>query len=104
MTYNPQHTRIRNLLLSPKQQAVYGTALADAALTIRPRFPGDAFVEINPDYFSDEDLSGKGHDFPTVRDEIARETGLALSLPLTNDLAGWCGAFMFGQESVSGSE
>lgn len=88
-TFESQHKAARVLVVSPNVQNAYGTALLDAALTHRPRVPSDVFVDEGQSYITDEEQYNKGHDYPTVRQEVERSSSFQLSAPLFDFMAGW---------------
>jgi hypothetical protein len=103
MPYEVQQVNLRNLVLSANKQNTYGTALGDAALTQRQRFDGAAFARITKEFFSDIERAGKGHPWPTIRRETVRETGLGLTLDVTDFLAGWLFAFLMHKVVTTGA-
>jgi hypothetical protein len=102
-TYEPQHISARNLLLSANSQSNYGVAVPDANLLERARFDGNAFASINPSFWSDGELAGRGHEFPTERPLIMWETGMQMSRHVDDWLAGWMVAQVLQGYSVSGA-
>jgi hypothetical protein len=84
----------REMVLSTKKQAVYGTAAADADLVKRVLFDSAAFVELAKDKYSDAELAGKGHYFATYpSQDIANMTALKIRGQLDDSWAGWLAAF-----------
>jgi hypothetical protein len=102
-TYEPQHISARNLLLTANSQNNYGVAIPDANLLERARFDGNAFASINPSFWSDGELAGRGHEFPTERPLIMWETGMQMSRHVDDWLAGWMIAQVLQGYSVSGA-
>jgi len=102
MSYVPQHVTLRNMVLGPKKQTTYGTALLDASLTRRLRFDQSAFAQFDKEYFSDGNLAGKGHEFPTVRTPISKDVKLSLGGDLDDFLAAWLLAFCMGNVVTTG--
>lgn len=104
MSFEPQELLVaRNLVLATKKQTTYGTGVLDANFLRRPRFDPGAFAEIAKNYYADGDKAGKGHNWPTFRQEIMRDSRVSFSFDLTDFLAGWCGAFTFGAVQTSGA-
>lgn len=104
MSYEPQVKFLRNLAIALNKQNTFGTAVAGAAYVNRVRNPGDSFVSINPDDYSDEQLSGRGHEFPTVFTRIIEKTSFDWKLDgVDNVLMGWLLAFCMGADTVTGT-
>lgn len=104
MPYTPQDLRLRNILLGAKKQSAYGTALAIGDLVRRLEFEREGnFAVLGQEYFSDLELAGKGHYFPTVRTPIARDVAFQLSGPLDNFMAGWLAAYVMMASSPAGA-
>jgi hypothetical protein len=101
-TYEPQHISARNLLLTSNSQNAYGTKVPDANLLERARFDGNAFAMINPTFWSDGELAGRGSEFPSERRPIMWETGFQLQRHVDDYLAGWMVAQVLQAYSVSG--
>lgn len=103
MSYEVQQPQlVHNVVLSHNKQTTFGAGLGDGALLYRPRFDGAAFARIAKDYFSDAELAGKGHPFPTQRQEVMRDSGFSLSGNLDAYLAGWVLAQVLHKVTTSG--
>jgi len=101
MPYEAQQSNMRNLVISANKQNTAG-ALADAALTHRLRHDPAAFAQFTKEFFSDIDRAGKGHPWPTVRQEIARNTAFQLATDIYDFLAGWLPMTLFQKVVTSG--
>jgi len=95
--------KVRNIVVSPSKQAAYAGALADAALSHRPRIDGGAFASLAKGFFSDADMAGKGHAFATMRQETQRDSGLQMSVAVSDWMAAWIAAFVMGKVTTSGA-
>ncbi len=102
MSIQMQKQSIRNLVLSSNSQAAWGGTLADAALTHRVQLNASSIFEKTPTRRSDQADVGKGSEFATNQQITAWDTKYTLKADLTDYLAGWMLAFMFGQETVTG--
>ena len=100
-TYEPQHISARNLVLTANRQNAYGTAVIEADLLERARFDGQAFASIVPTFWSDDPLSGRGHEFPTERDPIKWDTALQIPRHVDDWFAGWLIAQVLQEYSVT---
>lgn len=104
MSYEPQVKFLRSLAIALNKQNTFGTAVASSAYVTRVRNPGDSFVQINPDDYSDEQLAGKGHEFPTVFTRIAEKVSFDWKLDgVDNVVLGWLLAFCMGADTVTGA-
>jgi hypothetical protein len=93
----------RNLVLSPKVQTTYGTALIDTALTIRQRFdPSTAFMP-TPAFRTDKTMAGKGSEWATDSEITEWDTAGTLKIDADSLGMGWMLAMIFGQETDTGS-
>lgn len=100
-TYEPQHISARNLVLTANSQSAYGNAVIEADLLERARFDGQAFASIVPTFWSDDQLSGRGHEFPTERDPVKWDTSLQLARHVDDWFAGWMLAQVLQEHSVT---
>ncbi|MBZ5509941.1 MAG: hypothetical protein LAN70_02115 [Acidobacteriia bacterium] len=100
-TYEPQHILVRNLLLTANRQNAYATPVPDANLLEHCRFDGQAFASIVPSFWDDGALSGLGHEFPTVRQNIKWDSSLQLSRHVDEWFAGWMLAQVLQEYSVT---
>jgi hypothetical protein len=104
MAYEPQVKFLRKLAIALNKQNTFGTAVAASAYVNMLRNPGDAFVQINPDFYSDEQLAGKGHEFPTVIKRILEKSAFDWKLDgVDNVVLGWLLAFCMGADTVTGT-
>ncbi|MBZ5597455.1 MAG: hypothetical protein LAN83_03960 [Acidobacteriia bacterium] len=103
MAWNLQNVyKKRNLVISPKQQSAFGTALIDADLTHRLEFDPGAYVALTRQYRSDRDKTGKGHDFPTYRVATDQDVAFSITLDVDDFLLGWIPAFLMGLVTDAG--
>lgn len=94
----------RNLVLTDKTQLAYGTAVAGVSMTARPpKMNPDNFAKITKTYYTDEQLSGSGHEYMTARQEIERATDVSLDLPATDWLMGWAIAQILASVTTTGA-
>jgi hypothetical protein len=104
MAYEPQDVfQARNIVIGPKKQTTYGTALLDASLTQRIRMDGGAFAQITKEFHNDLDRSGKGHPFATEHTEIQRRSQFGGSFFVDDFLAAWACIFCMGKVVTSGA-
>src|SRR5579864_5493119 len=104
MPYEPQSILIsKNVALAANKQNAYQTPVAAAAYVSRPRTPGTSFASITPTFYSDEQLSNKGHQFPTTKQRTMQATTFDGTWDVDNFLAGWLFAFAMGSDTVSGA-
>lgn len=104
MAYEPQSILIsKNVALAANKQNTYLTPVAAAAYVSRPRTPGTSFASITPSFYSDEQLSNKGHQFPTVKQRTMQATAFDATWDIDNFLAGWLFAFAMGADTVTGA-
>lgn len=104
MPFEQQHVRARNITFSANKQTTFGTALGDTALTLRPPVMDEsAFAAITKSFYDNMDRANKGHQWTTVRQKIQQDTSFQSSLDLTDFMAGWLCAFLFGADTVTGA-
>lgn len=102
--FESQWKSARNLVLSANRQAAWNGALADAALTRRQRFDGDAVVEVTTTRRTDLGYASKGTAFATNGQITAYDTKFdGFKAELSDYLAGWMPAFLMGKDVVSGA-
>ncbi|HWR17119.1 MAG TPA: hypothetical protein VN577_19980 [Terriglobales bacterium] len=104
MPFEQQTVEARNITLSTNKQNAFGTALADAAMTLRPPIidPG-SFANIKKEWYSNLQRGNKGHQWATVRQEIGRFTDFQMGGDLDEVLAGWLCAFAFMDVTTTGA-
>jgi hypothetical protein len=89
--------------MGSKKETTYGTPLLDASLTQRVRFDAGDFFALAKEFYSDAEKAGKGHNWPTLHQEIMRADDAGqLNFDLDDWKAGWLGAFFFGNVATSG--
>ncbi len=104
MAYEPQHIyQVKNTALAANKQNAYGTAVAAASYTQRPRNPGTAFAQIAPSFYSDDQAANKGHQWPTLRVQTQSATAFDGSWDVDSFFAGWLMAFSMGSVAVVGA-
>lgn len=102
--YEPQNILIvRNIALAANKQNTFLTPVAAAAYVYRQRNPGTAFAAITPSFYSDEQLAGKGFNFPTVKKRIMQATEFNGTWDVDAFNVGWALAFAMGADTVTGS-
>jgi hypothetical protein len=93
----------RLLVLSPKVQTTWGTALADTALTVSQRFnPSTVFSMVRSNR-TDQMAAGKGSEFATNQQTTAWDVKGTLQSEADSFLLGWMFALIFGQETDTGA-
>ncbi|HEY6349605.1 MAG TPA: hypothetical protein VI636_09370 [Candidatus Angelobacter sp.] len=104
MAYEPQSILIsKNVALAANKQNTYLTPVAASAYVSRPRSPGTSFASITPTFYSDEQQSNKGHQFPTTKQRTMQATAFDATWDLDNFLSGWVFAFAMGADTVTGA-
>jgi hypothetical protein len=98
-----QKQSARNLVVSPKIQAAWGTRLADANLLTRQRFNPSTVFEKMATRRSDQMASGKGTEFATNTQITAWDTKGTLTTEADAFGLGWMLALLFGVETVTGA-
>src|SRR5437016_8319732 len=104
MSYEPQHIyEVKNTAIAPNKQNAFGTAVASASYTQRPRNPGTAFAAITKTYYGDEQMANKGHQWPTLKIPTQTLTAFDATWDVDSFLAGWLMAFALGSVTVTGA-
>jgi hypothetical protein len=104
MAYEPQSILIsKNVALAANKQNTYLTPVAAGAYVSRPRNPGTSFASITPSFYSDDQMSNKGHQFPTTKQRTMQATAFDATWDIDNFLAGWLFAFAMGADTVTGA-
>jgi hypothetical protein len=94
---------VRNLVVTDKSQAVYGTAVAGASMTSRPpKMNPDNFVKITKNYYTDDGLANKGHEYQTARQVIEQAIDFAIDMPATDFMIGWAIAQVLSSVATTG--
>jgi len=102
LAFESQHPQeVKNVIYGPFKETTYGTALLAASFTKRPR-ADQSFAVINPDYYTDIDKSGKGHQWPTTRARIKNSTSFGATWDVDNVVIAWALAFVLGADTVTG--
>jgi hypothetical protein len=94
---------IKNVAVSPNKQNTFLTPVSAASYTYRPRNPGTSFAAISPQFYSDEQLANKGHQWPTVKQRILQDTSFDWGFDLDSFMAGWALFFAMGADTVTGT-
>jgi hypothetical protein len=103
MSYTMQKQSARNLVLSPKVQTSWGTALTDAELTVSQRFNPSTVFEKMRSSRSDQMAAGKGTEWATNQQTTAWDTKGTLTSEADAFLLSWMFALIFGQETDTGA-
>ncbi len=103
MPFVPHRTHeVRELRLSAKQGAAYGTIVADIDLSIALPVFGYDFADVQPEVVSDMDKVGKGNEYATgVYREVRRSLTKNISCDLSSLMAGWAAGFGMGKVVTS---
>lgn len=80
---------------STKQQSAYGTALSDTDITEAHPYEGNQ-IERSLEKFTDAELAGKGHEFPTYQRNRTANTSGSLSFDGSSYILGWVFSFING--------
>lgn len=102
-TFSMQKQSARNLVISPKVQTTWGTALLDAALTVSQRFNPSTVFEKMRSNRSDQMAAGKGTEWATNQQTTAWDTKGTLTSEADAFLLSWMFALIFGQETDTGA-
>jgi hypothetical protein len=103
-SYEPQDVLdIRNLAIAPNKQNAFLTPVAAASYTIRPRNAGNYNAAHQPDFFTDEQMANKGHQWAAAKLRIMENTSFDATMDLEAMLAGWVLFFILGTETVTGT-
>ncbi|MBI4461795.1 MAG: hypothetical protein HY653_02715, partial [Acidobacteria bacterium] len=79
------------------KETAYGTPLADPDLNRRVVAPAVEVAKIAKDYRSDLDRVGKGHEFSTELEELARDLRRSTSFDASSLTVAWVAAFAMGK-------
>lgn len=102
--FQSQWKSARNLVLSANSQTSWQEVLADAALTRRQRFDGNAVLELSQTRRSDNQYAGKGTAFATDGQVTSWDTKLTGFKAEADDyLLAWSLAFLMGKDTVTGA-
>lgn len=88
----------RNLVLSPKVQTTYGTALADTALTIRQRFDPSTSFQPSLAVRTDKMMAGKGSEWATNSQVTKWDSSGTLKIDADTLGIGFMLSMIFGEE------
>src|SRR3990167_3043468 len=88
-------------LFSTKKESAYGTALADADLTRRVTVARVEAGKQTKLFRSDLDRVGKGHEFSTELEELARDLRRATTFDASSLTLAWVAAFAMGKVATS---
>jgi hypothetical protein len=104
MAYEPQDVLdIRNVAIAPNKQNAFLTPVAAASYTIRPRNAGNYTAAHQPDFFTDEQMANKGHQWAAAKIRTMENTSFDATMDLEAILAGWALFFILGTETVTGA-
>lgn len=102
--YEPQDVLdIRNLAIAPNKQNTFLTPVAAASYTIRPRNAGNYNAVHTPDFFTDQEMANKGHQWAAAKIRTMENTSFDATMDLEAILAGWVLFFILGNETVTGA-
>jgi hypothetical protein len=99
--FEPQRAFDITWLFSPRKESAYGTALADGDLTQHVVANSVEVGKIAKLFRSDLDRFGKGHEFATELEELARDLRRATSFDASSVTTAWVAAFCMGMVSSS---
>jgi hypothetical protein len=94
---------IRNLAIAPNKQNNYLTPVAAGSYTQRPRNPGTYNAVHQPDWYTDEGMANKGHQWAATKQRIMENSSFDATMDLDAFLAGYVLFFCLGTESVTGA-
>jgi len=99
--FEPQRTFDTTWAFSLRKETAYGTALADADLNRRVVASAVEVGKIAKLFRSDLDRFGKGHEFATELEELARDLRRATSFDSSSLTLAWIAAFAMGKVVTS---
>jgi hypothetical protein len=94
---------IRNLAIAPNKQNNFLTPVAAGSYTQRPRNAGNYNAAHTPDFYTDEQMANKGHQWAATKQRIMENTSFDATMDLDAFLAGWVLFFILGTETVTGA-
>ncbi len=95
--FEPQRALDVTWAFSPRKESAYGTALADGDLTRRVVANAVELGKIAKLFRSDLDRFGKGHEFATELEELARDLRRSTSFDASSLTLAWVAAFGMGK-------
>jgi len=95
--FEPQRAFDVTWAFSPRKESAYGTSLADGDLTRRVVANAVELGKIAKFFRSDLERFGKGHEFPTELEELARDLRRATSFDASSLTLAWIAAFGMGK-------
>lgn len=99
--FEPQRAFDVTWLFSTKKQSAYGTALADTDLTKRVVAAAVEVGKVSKLFRSDLDRFGKGHEFATELEELARDLRRTTSFDASSLTLAWVCAFAMGKVATT---
>ncbi len=99
--FEPQRSFDTTWLFSTKKETAYGTALADADLSRHVVASAVEVGKIAKFFRTDIDRFGKGHEFPTELNELARDLRRTTSFDASSLTLAWVAAFAMGKVASS---
>ncbi|MGH9777580.1 MAG: hypothetical protein ACRD5I_04140 [Candidatus Acidiferrales bacterium] len=99
--FEPQRAFDVAWAFSPRKESAYGTALADVDLTRRVVANAVELGKISKLFRSDLDRFGKGHEFATELEELARDLRRSTSFDASSLTLAWIAAFGMGKVVTS---
>jgi hypothetical protein len=102
--YEPQDVLdIRNLAIAPNKQNAFLTPVAAASYTQRPRNAGNYNATHTPNFYTDEQMANKGHQWAAAKQRIMENTSFDATMDLDAFLAAYVLFFILGTETVTGA-
>lgn len=95
--FEPQRSFDVTWAFSTQPESAYGTALADAALDRRVTAAAVEVGKVSKQFRSDLDRVGKGHEFGTELEELARDLRRTTSFDASSLTLAWVAAFGMGK-------
>jgi hypothetical protein len=99
--FEPQRAFDINWLFSPRKESAYGTALADGDLSQHVVANSVEVGKIAKFFRSDLDRFGKGHEFATELEELARDLRRSTSFDASSLTTAWVAAFCLGKVATT---
>ncbi len=99
--FEPQRAFDTTWLFSSKKETAYGTALADANLNRRVVAAAVEVGKISKLFRSDLERFGKGHEFSTELEEVARDLRRATTFDASSLTLAWVAAFALGKVATT---
>lgn len=95
--YEAQRIEAMKWAYSVKKQSDYDTVVLDADLTQSHPIREVSVAQVTKELRSDRETIGKGHEYPTQVNEVARDSRFTRAFDGSSDILGWLFAFGCGK-------